>query len=272
MEPSDLGRRIRDYVIPDMRKKYHITGQYLSLEAAVEVIQIVRLGLLTAGLGQLTEAQLSELGAAIEHQIHQQLKPQTGGPKEIVAEIERLWSTRPVTPATSGVAGPSAAARVKWLAVLSVLGMLLGIGLATLYFYSRGLIRQEVGKNELDNAIFAKATRDVIAQRMVEMQAKVAKYQCPGKTWEDEQKEVLACKQALVKATEQAEYARGRLDGLAHPQSLQIPEPATYHINRVTGVVDKMVRDQKNLLPRGAVEQARSELLRAAVQQGHTCK
>jgi hypothetical protein len=150
--------------------------------------------------------------------------------------------------------------------------MLLGIGLATLYFYSRGLIRQEVGKSELDNAIFAKATRDVIAQRMVEMQAKVAKYQCPSKTWEDEQKEVLACKQALVKATEQAEYARGRLDGLAHPQSLQIPEPATYHINRVTGIVDKMVRDQKNLLPRGAVEQARSELLRAAAQQGHTCK
>ena len=85
MELSDLGRRIRDYVIPEVRKKYHITGQYLSLEAAIEVIQVVRLGLLTAGLGQLTEAQLSELGAAIEHQIHQQLKPQTGGPKEIVA-------------------------------------------------------------------------------------------------------------------------------------------------------------------------------------------
>jgi hypothetical protein len=271
MEPSDLGRRIRDYVIPDIRKKYHITGQYLSLEAAVEVIQVVRLGLLTAGLGQLTDAQLSELGAAMEHQIHQQLKPQTGGAKEIVAEIERLWSARPVTHATSGVSRPPAAARVKWLAILSVFGMLLGLGLATLFFYSRGLIRQEVGKSELDSAIFARATRDVIAQRLVEMQAKVAKYQCPGKTWEDEQKEVIACKQALVKATEQAEYARGRLDGLAHPRSLQLPEPTTYHINRVTGIVDKMVRDQKNLLPRGAVEQARSELLRVAVQQGHTC-
>jgi len=272
MEPSDLGRRIRDYVIPDVRKKYHITGQYLSLEAAVEVIQVVRLGLLTAGFGQLTEAQLSELGAAMEHQIHQQLKPQTGGAKEIVAEIERLWSTRPATQATSGVSRPPGAVRVQWLAVLSVLGMLLGIGLTTLFFYSRGLIRQEVGKSELDSAVFARATRDVIAQRLVEIQAKVAKYNCPGKTWEDEQKEVLACKQALVKATEQAEYARGRLDGLAHPQSLQLPEPTTYHINRVTGIVDKMVRDQKNLLPRGAVEQARSELLRVAVQHGHTCK
>ena len=272
MEPSDLGRRIRDYVIPDVRKKYHITGQYLSLEAAVEVIQVVRLGLLTAGFGQLTEAQLSELGAAMEHQIHQQLKPQTGGAKEIVAEIERLWSTRPATQATSGVSRPPGAVRVQWLAVLSVLGMLLGIGLTTLFFYSRGLIRQEVGKSELDSAVFARATRDVIAQRLVEIQAKVAKYNCPGKTWEDEQKEVLACKQALVKATEQAEYARGRLDGLAHPQSPQLPEPTTYHINRVTGIVDKMVRDQKNLLPRGAVEQARSELLRVAVQQGHTCK
>jgi hypothetical protein len=150
--------------------------------------------------------------------------------------------------------------------------MLLGIGLTTLFFYSRGWMRQEVGKSDVENAIFAKATRDVIAQRLVDMQAKVAKYNCPGKTWEDEQKEVLACKQALVKATEQAEYARGRLDGLAHPQSLQIPEPTTYHINRVTGIVDKMVRDQKNLLPRGAVEQARSDLLRVAIQQGHTCK
>ena len=272
MEPSDLGRRIRDYVIPDIRKKYHITGQYLSLEAAVEVIQVVRLGLLTAGLGQLTDAQLSELGAAMEHQIHQQLKPQTGGTKELVAELERLWSARPVTPATSGVPRSPAAAHRKWLAILSVLGVLVGIGLTTLFFYSRGLIRQEVGKSELENAIFAKATRDVIAQRLAEIQAKVAKYQCPGKTWEDEQKEVIACKQALVKATEQAEYARGRLDGLAHPQSLQLPEPTTYHIRRVTGIVDKMVRDQKNLLPRGAVEQARSELLRMAVQQGHTCQ
>jgi hypothetical protein len=272
MEPSDLGRRIRDYVIPDIRKKYHITGQYLSLEAAVEVIQVVRLGLLTAGLGQLTEAQLSELGAAMEHQIHQQLKPQTGGAKEIVAELERLWSARPVTHATSGVPRPPATARVKRLVILSVLGLLLGMGLATLFFYSRGLIRQEVGKSDLESAIFAKATRDVLVQRLAEIQAKVAKYNCPGKTWEDEQREVLACKQALVQATEQAEYARGRIDGLASPRSLQLPEPTAYHIGRVTGIVDKMVRDQKNLLPRGAVEQARSELLRVAVQQGHTCK
>ena len=48
--------------------------------------------------------------------------------------------------------------------------------------------------------------------------------------------------------------------------------PATYHIKRVTGVVGKLLRDQKSLLPRGAVEQARSELLRVALQQGHTCK
>ena len=272
MEPSDLGRRIRDYVIPEIRRKYHITGQYLSLEAAIEVIQVVRLGFLTTGLGQLTDAQLSELGAAMEHQIHQQLKPQTGGAKEIVAELERLWAARLVTHATSRAPRPPATARMKWLAALSVLGILLGIGLTTLFFSSRGLIRQEVGKSDLENAIFAKATRDVIAQRLAEIQAKVAKYNCPGKTWEDEQKEVLACKQALVKATEQAEYARGRLDGLAYPRSLQIPGPTTYHVGRVTGIVDKMVRDQKNLLPRGAVEQARSELLRVAVQQGHTCK
>jgi hypothetical protein len=161
---------------------------------------------------------------------------------------------------------------VKRLVILSVLGLLLGMGLATLFFYSRGLIRQEVGKSDLESAIFAKATRDVLVQRLAEIQAKVAKYNCPGKTWEDEQREVLACKQALVQATEQAEYARGRIDGLASPRSLQLPEPTAYHIGRVTGIVDKMVRDQKNLLPRGAVEQARSELLRVAVQQGHTCK
>jgi hypothetical protein len=272
MEPFDLGRRIRDFVIPDIRKKYHITGQYLSLEAAAEVIQVVRLGLLTAGLGQLTDEQLSELGTVLENQVHQQLRPKAGGAKEVVAELERLWSERPVTHATPGAPHPPARSRVQWLAVLSLLGILLGMGLATLFFYGRGLIRQEVGQSELESAIFAKATRDVIAQRLVEVQAKVAGYPCPGKTWEDEQKEVIASKQALVKATEQAEYARGRLDGLAHPRSIQIPEPTTYHIRRVTGIVNKMVQDQKNLLPRGAVEQARSELLRVAVQQGHTCK
>ena len=51
MEPSDLGRRIRDFIIPEVRKKYHITGQYLSLEAAVEVIQVVRLVSSPQGLG-----------------------------------------------------------------------------------------------------------------------------------------------------------------------------------------------------------------------------
>ena len=150
--------------------------------------------------------------------------------------------------------------------------MLLGIGLTTLFFYSRGLIRQEVGEGELDNAIFAKATRDVIAKRLAEIQAKVAGYPCPGKTWEDEQKEVLASQHALVIATEQAEYVRGRLEGLAHPKSPQVPEPTSYHVNRVAGIVRKMVQDQKNLLPKSTVDQASSELLRAAVQQGRVCK
>ena len=63
METVDLERRIRDYVIPDIRKKYHITGQYLSLEAAAEVIQIVRLGLrVTGGGGSLPRRNSSNSG------------------------------------------------------------------------------------------------------------------------------------------------------------------------------------------------------------------
>jgi hypothetical protein len=272
MEPFDLGRRIRDFVIPHMRKKYHITGQYLSLEAAAEVVQVVRLGLLAAGFGELTEEQLSELGAVLEPEVHQQLRPRSGGKKAVVVEIERLWSDRSAAHTTLGVAQSKAPARVTKLAVLSLLGLLLGIALATLFFYSRGMIRQGVGKSEVENAIFARATRDVIAQQLAAAQAKVAGHPCPGKTWEDDQKEALAFQYALVKATERAEYARGRLEGLAYPKPIQVPEPTPYHIKRVAGIVGKLVQDQKNLLPKGAVDQARSELLRVAVQQGRVCK
>ena len=66
METFELGRRIRDFIIPNIRKKYHITGQYLSLAAAAEVIQVVRLGLLATGFGELTEEQLIELGTVLE--------------------------------------------------------------------------------------------------------------------------------------------------------------------------------------------------------------
>jgi hypothetical protein len=58
--------------------------------------------------------------------------------------------------------------------------MLLGMGLATLFFYSRGMIRHEVGAGELEKAIFAQATRNVIAHRLTELQAKVARYRCPN--------------------------------------------------------------------------------------------
>ena len=272
METVDLGRRIRDFIIPNIRKKYHITGQYLSLAAAAEVIQVVRLGLLAAGLGELTEEQLSEVGTVLEPEVHHQLRPRSGGKKAVVLEIERLWSERPAAHATPGVLQPKAAVQVKKVALVSVLGMLLGMGLATLFFYSRGMIRQEVGQGELESAIFAKATRDVIANRLTEVQAKVAEHPCPGKMWEDDQKEVLAFQHALVKATERAEYERGRVEGLAHPKPIQVPEPTSYHIKRVAGIVGKLVQDQKGLLPKGAVDQARSELLRVAVQQGRACK
>src|SRR5437667_6304069 len=106
MEPFDLGRRIRDIIIPHMRKKYHITGQYLSLAAAAEVIQVVRLGLLTAGFGELTEEQLTELGTVLEPEVHQQLLPRSGGKKDVVVAIERLWSERPAAHATASVAQP----------------------------------------------------------------------------------------------------------------------------------------------------------------------
>jgi hypothetical protein len=75
-----------------------------------------------------------------------------------------------------------------------------------------------------------------------------------------------------VKATEHAEYERGRLEGLAHPKPIQVPEPTSYHIKRVSGIVGKLVQDQKSLLPKGATDQARSELLRVAGQQGRACK
>ena len=156
---------------------------------------------------------------------------------------------------------------------MALCGMLLGLGLATLFFYSRGMIRHEVGAGELEKAIFAQATRDAITNRLAELQARVARYRCPtNKAWEDDQKEVFASQKALVKAAEHAEYARGRLDGLAHPKSITIPEPTAYHINRMLGIVGKMVQDQKSLLPRGAVEQARVELLRAVVEEGRLCK
>jgi hypothetical protein len=272
MEAFNLGRRIRDFIIPSIRKKYHITGQYLSLAAAAEVMQVVRLGFLVAGFGDLTEEQLVECGTVLEPEVHQQLRPKSGGKQAVVLEIERLWSERSAAHAPPGVPQPTAAGRVIKVALVSLLGMLLGIGLATLFFYSRGMIRQEVGKGELESAIFAKAARDVIANRLVEVQAQVAGHPCPGKTWEDDQKEVLAFQHALVKATERAEYARGRLEGLAHPKSIQVPEPTSYHIKRVAGIVGKLVQDQKSLLPKGAVDQARSELLRVAVQQGRVCR
>src|SRR5262249_44006632 len=147
MEAFDLGRRIRDFIIPSIRKKYHITGQYLSLAAAAEVIQVVRLGLLAAGLGELTEGQLSELGTVLEPEVHQQLRPKSGGKKAVVLEIERLWSDRSAAHAPPGVPQPRAAVRVTKVALLSLLGILLGIGLTTLFFYSRGMIRQEIGKD-----------------------------------------------------------------------------------------------------------------------------
>ena len=130
METFALGRQIRDYIIPHIRKKYHITGQYLSLAAAAEVIQVVRLGLLAAGVGELTEEQLSELGTILEPEVHQQLRPKSGGKKAVVLEIERLWSERPAAHATQGVPHSKAAGGVKKVAIVSFLGMLLGIGLA----------------------------------------------------------------------------------------------------------------------------------------------
>jgi hypothetical protein len=272
MEPFDLGRRIRDVIIPHIRKKYHITGQYLSLEAAAEVIQMVRLGLRVAGFGELTEEQLSEVGTVLEPEVHHQLRPKSGGKKAVVLEVERLWSARPIARATRGVSHPQAVWRVKRIAILSLVGMLLGIGLTTLFFYSRGMIRQEIGEDALERAIFAKATRDVIANRLAEVRTKAAGHPCPGKPWEEDQKDILASQHALVKATERAEYERGRVEGLAHPKPMQVPEPTTYHIKRVSGIVGKMLQDQKSVLPKGAVDQARSELLRVAVQQGRTCR
>ena len=164
MEAFDLGRRIRDFIIPNIRKKYHITGQFLSLAAAAEVIQVVRLGLLAAGFGELTEEQLTELGTVLEPEVHQQLRPRSGGKKAVVLEIERLWSDRSASHATLDGPQPKAPVRVKKVAMLSLLGMLLGMGLATLFFYSRGMIRQEVGKTRW-RVRFGRC-RDVIANRL----------------------------------------------------------------------------------------------------------
>jgi hypothetical protein len=272
LDTSDFERRIRDLVIPAIRKQYRVTGHYLNLEAAAEVIQVVRLGLLAAGWGELTEEQLVALGTVLEYQIHQQLRPQSGRKKDVVSEIEQLWAARQAAHTTLGVPPAKTSSRVPWVAIMSLFGMLLGMGLATLFFYSRGMMRHEVGADELEKAILAQATWDAITNRLAELQAKVARYRCPNKAWEDDQKEVFASQKALVKAAEHAEYARGRLDGLAHPKSITIPEPTAYHINRMLGIVGKMVQDQKSLLPRGAVEQARAELLRAVVEEGRLCK
>jgi len=272
METFDFGRRIRDVVVPDIRKTYRVSGHYLSLDAAAEVITVVRLGLLAAGNGELTDEQLSELGTVLEYQVHPDLRPKSGEKKDVVAEIERLWSERQALRTSIDAPSSKAPGRLKWLAMMALLGMLLGMGLATLFFFSRGMIRHEVGEGEVEKAIFAHATRDMIANRLAEVQAKVAGYRCPVKAWEEDQKEVLASQKALVQATEHDAYARGRLEGLAHPKAIQVPEATTYHINRVLGVVNKLIQDQKSLLPKGSVDQARAELLRAAAQQGRVCK
>jgi hypothetical protein len=281
MSPAELGkpidmsnfeRRIRDLVIPAIRKQYRVTGHYLSLEAAAEVIQVVRLGLLAAGWGELTEEQLIALGTVLEYQVHQQLRPRSGGKKNIVSEIEQLWAARQAAHATLGVPPPKAPARRPWVAIMALCGMLLGMGLATLFFSSRGMIRHAVGEGEVEKAMFAHATRDVIAHRLAELQAKIARYGCPGKAWEDDLKEMIASQKALVKAVAHAEYAHGRLDGLAYPKAITVPEPTAYHIKRVLGIVNKMVQDQKSLLPKGAVDQARAELLRAVVEEGRSCQ
>jgi hypothetical protein len=80
LDMSDFERRIRDLIIPAIRQQYRVTGHYLSLEAAAEVIQVVRLGLLAAGWGELTEEQRIALGTVLEYQVHQQLRPQSGPP------------------------------------------------------------------------------------------------------------------------------------------------------------------------------------------------
>jgi hypothetical protein len=272
METFDFGRRIRDVVLPEVRKTHHVTGHYLSLEAAAGVIEVVRLGLIAAGCGELTDEQLLELGMVLEYQVHPELRPKSGEKKDVVAEIERLWAERQAAHSSLGESPPKAPARVKWGVLIGLLGMLLGTGVTALFFSSRGMMRHEVEAGEVEKAVFAQATRDVITNRLAELQAKVARYRCPSKTWEEDQKEVIASQKALVQATEHAEYARGRLEGLAHPKTITVPESTTYHVNRVLGVVSKMVQDQKNLLPKGSVEQARTELLRTASLQGRGCK
>ena len=102
LDMSDFERRIRDLIIPAIRKQYRVTGHYLSLEAAAEVIQVVRLGLLAAGWGELTEEQRIALGTVLEYQVHQQLRPQSGGEKDVVSAIEQLWAARQAAAPASG--------------------------------------------------------------------------------------------------------------------------------------------------------------------------
>jgi len=179
METFDFGRRIRDVVLPEVRKTYHATGHYLSLEAAAGAITVVRLGLLAAGCGELTEEQLLELGTALEYQVHPELRPRSGEKKDVVAEIERLWAERQGTHASLGGPPPKASVRVRWVVMMALLGILLGLGVATLFFSSRGMMRHEVEAGEVEKAIFAQATRDVITNRLTDLQAKVARYRCP---------------------------------------------------------------------------------------------
>src|SRR5262245_50728292 len=123
METFDFGRRIRDVVLPEVRKTYHVTGHYLSLEAAAGVIAVVRLGLLSAGCGELTEEQLLELGTVLEYQVHPELRPKSGEKKDVVSEIERLWAERQATHASLGGPSPKAPGRVKWVVMMALLGM-----------------------------------------------------------------------------------------------------------------------------------------------------
>jgi len=217
-------------------------------------------------------AQLGRPGTVLEYRMSDELGTRAGRERDVVSEIEQLWAARQAAHTTLGMPPAKTSSRLPWVAIMSLFGMLLGMGLATLFFYSRGMMRHEVGADELEKAIFAQATRDVIANRLAELQAKVARYRCPNKAWEDDQKEVFASQKALVKAAEHAEYARGRLDGLADPKPITIPEPTAYHTNRMLGIVGKMVQEKKSLLPRGVVEQARAELLRAVVEEGRLCK
>ena len=83
METFALGRRIRDSIIPNIRKKYHITGQYLSLAAAAEVIQVVRLGLLAAGVGNSPRSNSSNSGLYLSPKYTSNSDPSPVGKKPL---------------------------------------------------------------------------------------------------------------------------------------------------------------------------------------------